>query len=53
MGVTVLVFELLHPERKLKVFLTGKIIAMVASHILKKKTMIGHLFKIIIIAAGD
>ena len=46
-----------HLKGKLRVFLTGKTVAIVTSDIMKMTTtysaMIGHLFDIIIVAATD
>ena len=46
-----------HLKGKLRVFLTGKTVAIVTSDVMKRTTtysaMIGHLFDIIIVAATD
>ena len=46
-----------HLKRKLRVFLTGKTVAIVTNDVMKMTTtysaMIGHLFDIIIVAATD
>ena len=46
-----------HLKGKLRVFLTGKTVAIVTSDVMKMTTtysaMIGHLFDIIIVAATD
>ena len=46
-----------HLKGKLRVFLTGKTVAIITSDVMKRTTsysaMIGHLFDIIIVAATD
>ena len=46
-----------HLKEKLRVFLTGKTVAIVTSDVMKRTTtysaVIGHLFDIIIVAAAE
>ena len=52
-----LILSYKHLKGKLRVFLTGKTVAIVTSDVMKRTTtysaMIGHLFDIIIVAATD